>query len=68
MVYFVVPLITPILDFVWLSQWILKPGWFSQLNSYLVISRVVTGDTLAFYTVLVVYMCTTGLSSGHPSC
>ena len=34
-VHFVVPLIAPILDFVWPSPWVPKPGWFYCLHTYL---------------------------------
>ena len=33
--HFVGPLIAPILDFLWPSPWVSKPGWFFYLHSYL---------------------------------
>ena len=51
-VHFVGPLIAPILDIVWLSPWVSKPGWFSCLHTCLhtVNLWVMSGATPAFST------------------
>ena len=56
-VHFVEPLITPILNFLCTSQWVLKPGWLFYLHSCLFEPRVISGVHLPFppigvYTVL----------------
>ena len=71
-VHFVVPLIAPILDFVWPLPWLLKPGWFSHLHAYLLAcsepKRVMSCATPAFSTnrdVHCISVLTAGLSSGN---
>ena len=69
-VHFVGPLIVPVLDFMWPSPWVSKPGWFSYLHTYLNL-RVISGATPAFSInrgahCISVY--TAGPPCGHPSC
>ena len=57
-VHFVAPLITLILDFMWPSPWLLKPGWFSCLHSCLIVHLDSKGHVWRYTCLFHQYRCT----------